>query len=256
MENNMEIYEQLQTPPNDAMKSIGFGSLKGFSDINPQWRYEALTRVFGVCGIGWKFEAVDHFTQELPSGELMVFVKVNLYVFDKDSKQWSEPIVGWGGDYLIKKDKNGIHGNDEAMKMATTDALGTAAKMLGVAADVYRGLIANGTSDSKYARRDYAAQTAQNAPQQAKQSKPSNYTKAPAKTATNGAQDAMRAKAMQDLTKEMHRIGCTGDETKALAAVHFGKTSTKEMTTNEICQLAINLEEWVMAEVQGVEDGK
>jgi len=99
-------------------------------------------------------------------------------------------------------------------------------------------------------------QTAQNAPQQAKQAKPSNHANAPAKTSVNGAQDAVRAKAMQDLTKEMHRIGCTGDETKALAAVHFGKTSTKEMTTNEICQLAINLESWVMEEVQGVDDGK
>lgn len=253
-DNNMKYYEQLQTPPNDALKTIGFGNLKGKSDINPQWRYEALTNVFGVCGIGWKFESVEHFTQALPSGELMVFVKVNLYVREGD--KWSEPIVGWGGDYLIKKDKNGIHGNDEAMKMATTDALGTAAKMLGVAADVYRGLIANGTSDSKYARRDYVAQTSQNAPQQAKQTKPSNHTTTPVKTPVNGAQDAMRAKAMQDLTKEMNRVGCTGDETKALAAVHFGKTSTKEMTTNEICQLTINLESWVMAEVQGVDDDK
>ena len=74
--------------------------------------------------------------------------------------------------------------------------------------------------------------------------------------AAQNANDEVRAKAMQDLTKEMHRIGCTGDETKALAAVHFGKTSTKEMTTNEICQLAINLESWVMEEVQGVDDGK
>lgn len=110
--------------------------------------------------------------------------------------------------------------------------------------------------DTKDADTNEYRQTAQNAPQQAKQSKPSNYTKAPAKTATNGAQDAMRAKAMQDLTNEMHRIGCTGDETKALAAVHFGKTSTKEMTTSEICELTINLEDWVMAEVQGVENGK
>lgn len=252
MENNMEIYEQLQTPPNDAMKSIGFGSLKGFSDINPQWRYEALTRVFGVCGIGWKFEAVDHFTQELPSGELMVFVKVNLYVFDKESKQWSEPIVGWGGDYLIKKDKNGIHGNDEAMKMATTDALGTAAKMLGVAADVYRGLIANGVSDSKYARREYAAQTAQNRPQATQKAKPTTSTKAPAKAPQN-ANDEVRAKAMKSLSDEMNRMGVSGAEVSAIAGLHFKKTSTKDMTTNEICQLTINLEEWILSESQANE---
>ena len=241
---NMEIYEQLQTPPNDALKPIGFGNLKGKSDINPQWRYEALTRAFGMCGVGWKFEAVDHFTQELPSGELMVFVKVNLYVFDKDSKQWSEPIVGWGGDYLIKKDKNGIHGNDEAMKMATTDALGTAAKMLGVAADVYRGIVQNGVSDSKYARRDYAAQTAQNAPQATRTAKPTTSTKAPAK-APQSANDEARNKAMKALTEEMNRIGCTGQEVSALAGAHIGKISTKDMTTEEIQTVTKSLESWI-----------
>jgi hypothetical protein len=109
--------------------------------------------------------------------------------------------------------------------------------------------------DTKDADTNEYHQTSQNRPQATQKAKPTTSTKAPAKAAQN-ANDEVRAKAMQDLTKEMHRIGCTGDETKALAAVHFGKTSTKEMTTNEICQLAINLENWVMAEVQGVDDGK
>ena len=133
------------------------------------------------------------------------------------------------------------------------------AQVTGTSSSYARKYALNGLfaiDDTKDADTNEYRQTAQNAPQQAKQSKPSNYTKAPAKPPVNGAQDAMRVKAMQDLTKEMHRIGCTGDETKALAAVHFGKTSTKEMTTNEICELTINLEDWVMAEVQGVEDGK
>jgi hypothetical protein len=109
--------------------------------------------------------------------------------------------------------------------------------------------------DTKDADTNEYHQTSQNRPQATQKAKPTTSTKAPAKAAQN-ANDEVRAKAMQDLTKEMHRIGCTGDETKALAAVHFGKTSTKEMTTNEICQLAINLESWVMEEVQGVDDGK
>ncbi len=36
---------------------------------------------------------------------------------------------GYGGDFLIYK-ANDYHGNDEAFKMAITDALGTAAKMV------------------------------------------------------------------------------------------------------------------------------
>lgn len=236
---NMDLYNQLKTPPSDALKPIGFGNLKGKSDINPQWRYEALTNALGVCGIGWKFEYVDHFTQELPSGELMVFVQVKLYI--KDGEQWSAPIVGWGGDYLIKKDKNGIHGNDEAMKMATTDALGTAAKMLGVAADVYRGIVQNGVSDSKYARRDYAAQTAQNRSQTTQNAKPTTSTKAPAKA----PQDEARTKAMKALSDEIQRIGCTGQEVSALAGAHIGKISTKDMTTEEIQTVTKSLESWI-----------
>ena len=239
---NMDLYNQLKTPPSDALKPILFGNLKNKSDINPQWRYEALTNALGVCGVGWKFEYVDHFTQELPSGELMVFVQVKLYI--KDGEQWSAPIVGWGGDYLIKKDKNGIHGNDEAMKMATTDALGTAAKMLGVAADVYRGIVQNGVSDSKYARRDYAAQTAQNAPQATRTAKPTTSTKAPAKAPQN-ANDEARAKAMKALSDEINRMGCTGQEVAAIAGAHIGKTSTKDMTTEEIQTVTKSLESWI-----------
>lgn len=185
---NMDLYEQLQTPPNDALKSIGFGSLKGFSDINPQWRYEALTAALGPCGCGWRFEIADTKTQSVSTGETMVFVLVNLYI--KHGDEWSAPIPGWGGDYLVKKDKNGIHGNDEAFKMATTDALGTAAKMIGLAADVYRGLIGNGASDSKYARRGYAAETSQSAAGARSTRNAGNY---------KGNTDNIRHKAMQGL---------------------------------------------------------
>lgn len=145
----MKHYNNLKSVPANALKTIQFGNLKGKSDINPQWRYEALTNEFGPCGIGWKYEIVETHTQEVAdgnSGTLMVFVKVNLYI--KNGDEWSAPIPAYGGDMLVIKDKNGIHGNDEAYKMATTDALGTAAKMIGVAADIYRGF----ADDSKYGR--------------------------------------------------------------------------------------------------------
>lgn len=233
---NMDIYEALATPPNDAVKAISGGNLKGFSDINPQWRYEALTSQFGVCGIGWKYTVDKWFTQEVSTGETMVFVSVSLYI--KRDDKWSDPIPAFGGDFLVKKDKYGLHGNDEAMKMAITDALGTAAKMIGVAADVYRGLIAHGASDSKYARREIAAQTAQNRPQ-APARPPANMTK-------GKENEEVRARAMKDLKAEMDRIGLTGQEVSALAGVKFNRTTTKELTTGEICQLTRNLEGWVM----------
>ena len=227
MADNMKIYESLATPPNDAVKTIGAGKLKGFSDINPQWRYEALTNLFGPCGIGWKYTIDDVHEKEVSTGELMVFVKVSLYI--KDKENWSAPIPAYGGDYLIKRDKNGIHGNDEAMKMAVTDALGTACKMIGVAADIYRGLIAKGASDSKYARREYQ----QNQPQQ---------TFPPA---VHSSQDAMRKKALEALGNKMKELGVLKEEVSALAGTKYGKLSTREMTTNEICDLTNNLKTYI-----------
>lgn len=132
-------YNAVKTVPQSALKIIDFGKLKGKYDISPQWRWEILTEVYGMCGVGWYFDIVD--TKEVlveATGETMLYVKVNLYI--KDGDEWSKPIPGYGGDFLIYKDKNGYHGNDEAFKMAVTDALGTAAKMIGVGADVYRGL--------------------------------------------------------------------------------------------------------------------
>ncbi|MDF2535517.1 MAG: hypothetical protein K0R18_1676 [Bacillales bacterium] len=143
---NMSHYNKLKTVPKDALKEISFGKLKGKSDINPQYRYEAMTNEFGVCGIGWKYEIVNSWTQEANAEQIMLFVQINLYI--KDGEKWGEPIPAIGGDFLIEKDKNGLHGNDEAYKMATTDALGVCMKMLGVAADVYRGL----ANDTKYGR--------------------------------------------------------------------------------------------------------
>lgn len=243
---NMSIYNSLCTPPNDALKPIGFGNLKGKSDINPQWRYEAVTNQFGACGTGWKYTIDSHWIQPVQqTGEVMVYVMISFYY--KDGDKWSEPIPAYGGDYLVKKDKNGIHGNDEAMKMAVTDALGTAMKMIGVAADVYRGLIANGASDSKYARRDYMAQTAQNGAGRTQNAKPNNYKGNTQNNATNG-NDAMRAKAVKSLSAEIERMGVTAQEVSAIAGVKFGKTSTKDMTTNEICDLTNNLEKWILQE--------
>lgn len=132
-------YNAVKTVPQSALKIIDFGKLKGKYDISPQWRWEILTEVYGMCGVGWYFDIVD--TEQVlveATSETMLYVKVNLYI--KDGDEWSKPIPGYGGDFLIYKDKNGYHGNDEAFKMAVTDALGTAAKMIGVGADVYRGL--------------------------------------------------------------------------------------------------------------------
>jgi hypothetical protein len=138
-------YNAMRKPPADILKIIEAGNLKGKSDINPQWRIEVMTEQFGLCGIGWRYEIVSTNTVECSTGEILVFMRINLYV--KDGDQWSNPIPGYGGDKIVVKNKNGLVPNDEAYKMVLTDALGNAMKNIGVAADVYRGLW-----DSKYSR--------------------------------------------------------------------------------------------------------
>lgn len=108
------------------------------TDINPQWRYKAMTEQFGLCGIGWKFEISKLWTEDGANGEKLSFAQVAVFV--KDGDKWSEPIVGIGGSRLVTSEKGKLVSNDEGYKMAVTDAFSTALKMLGVAADIYAGL--------------------------------------------------------------------------------------------------------------------
>ena len=147
--NMNEKFKLMARPPQEALNTILFGKLKGKSDINPQWRIEALTEVFGLCGVGWYYEILSVNYQELPeTKERMVYITIAIHV-KQDDGQWSAPVIGIGGDFTIITDKNGTHGNDEAFQMALTDALGKAAKCLGIANDIYRGKY-----DSKYGWRD------------------------------------------------------------------------------------------------------
>lgn len=142
-----------QAPPS-ALRQINAGRLKGKTDINPQWKIECMTEIYGMCGIGWKYEVVDKIVYPTETKEVLIYMTVNVYIKDSDG-QWSAPIVGFGGDYIVKKERDGLRCNDEAYKMCLTDALGNALKNLGVANDIFRGL----WDGSKYAKIDDEAQT-------------------------------------------------------------------------------------------------
>ena len=140
---NLSIYERVRCVPNEAKKEIEAGRLKGKHDINPMWRIKALTEVFGPAGFGWYTEVVRTWTEASESGEMAVFVDINLYV--KKDGEWSRPIFGNGGNKLIANEKKYENGqqvyipylDDDAYKKAYTDAISVAAKALGVGADVY-----------------------------------------------------------------------------------------------------------------------
>lgn len=137
--NAIEIYKSLSQPPATALRQITAGNLKGKTDINPQWRYEAMTEKFGLVGIGWKYEIQKLWTENGAKGEVLAFAQVAVFIRNTDTKEWSDPIVGIGGSKLVNAFNAGLQSNDEGYKMAVTDAFSTSLKMLGVAADIYAG---------------------------------------------------------------------------------------------------------------------
>lgn len=137
--NALETYRSLSQPPKSALRQISDGKLKGKTDINPQWRYEAMTQAFGLVGLGWKYEVQKLWTEPGANNEILAFAQVAVYIRDPYTKEWSDAIVGIGGSKLINQWSTRAESNDEGYKMAVTDAFSTSLKMLGVAADIYAG---------------------------------------------------------------------------------------------------------------------
>lgn len=137
MAENLAIYNRLRAVPESAKKQIHGGRLKGMTDINPMHRIKQLTEEFGMCGAGWVVEDVRHEFVPGADGEIAVFVSLNLRVRIGDTGEMSAPIPGCGGAMYIAMERGALHTNDEAIKMATTDAMSVACKMLGSCADVY-----------------------------------------------------------------------------------------------------------------------
>lgn len=132
---NLEIYNKVRSVPEEALKTIQAGRLKGMSDINPMWRIKMLTEMFGPCGFGWRYEITRMWNESGAAGVISAFVTINLFV--KQEEEWSQPIPGIGGSSFVAQEKSGLYTSDECYKMALTDAISVACKSLGMAADVY-----------------------------------------------------------------------------------------------------------------------
>lgn len=138
MADNLRVWDAVKQVPPENLREIKGGRLSGKTDISPQWRYKAITQLFGPCGIGWKYSIDRLWREDCSDGQVFAFAQVSVFV--KDGEKWSDPIPGQGGSMLIEKETKGPYSSDEGYKMAITDALSVALKMLGVAADVYMGL--------------------------------------------------------------------------------------------------------------------
>jgi hypothetical protein len=135
---NLEYWNKLCRPPEQALRTIAAGRLKGKSDINPQWRIKAMTEAFGPVGFGWTMQITKQWIEDGSDGQRCAFANVEVKV--KRGDEWSEPFHGTGGSMLVANESRGAHTSDEAFKMAVTDAISTAFKLVGVAADIYMGM--------------------------------------------------------------------------------------------------------------------
>ena len=133
----MDIYNAVRSCPGEALKPIQAGKLKGKSDINPMWRIKTLTSLFGPCGIGWKTVDETFWTEPGAGGEVIAWCSLKLLWWEKEAGAWSDPVFGIGGAMMVDTQKGSLVTNDDAYKMAYTDAISVACKALGFAADVY-----------------------------------------------------------------------------------------------------------------------
>jgi hypothetical protein len=152
----MRIYNAVKTVPEYAMSTIGGGRMKGKTAIRQQWRILMMTEQFGPCGIGWKYDITSiTYSDPDPEGQIACRARINL--FFKYENVWSEAIPAVGGSFYIEKETQKLHASNECEKMAITDALGVAMKMLGIGSDVYLGVTSGpgeGPSDDKYSKKD------------------------------------------------------------------------------------------------------
>lgn len=233
---NLGLYNSNRTVPEDALKSIAGGRIKGFSDINAQWRIEKLTEMFGPIGIGWYYEIVERWLEECPNGETAAFVDIHLYYCDPESGEWSKPIYGIGGNMFVSNESKGIYVSDECFKMALTDAISVCCKQIGIGADVYRNKdIGSGT---KYDKKDIIT-----FPIPIKGTEQVPKIPAPNKTLSDA-----QVKRLWAIAKSVNR---SNSDVHTHVLDNYGKTSINDLTIeeyNKVCDTLESLKSTIVKE--------
>ena len=127
MDEKNAIYNSARSVPANAIKKITGGAYgaAGLSDVNPQWRIERMTEIFGPIGDGWIWEPVE---QWIENGVHYAHVVVQ---YKKADGEYSLLVHGYGGTKAGNKD------DSDLLKSSITDALSNALRYFGVGADVW-----------------------------------------------------------------------------------------------------------------------
>lgn len=140
--NNMALWDLLKRTDPKATKPFQRpGGFRG-TQIDPAWRLQRMTEVFGPVGKGWGYEQL-----EWTVAERMIFICCRVWYLDQQTGEKLFTGPQWGGNELVRVSRDGKERpDDEGFKMAITDAVGKCMLQIGLAADVYLGLF----DDSKY----------------------------------------------------------------------------------------------------------
>ena len=157
-ERNLALWNRLKRTDPKATKPFtrATGGFRG-TQIDPAWRLQMMTEVFGPIGKGWGYEQLDWTVQER-----MVFICARAWYRDPETGAICYTGPQWGGTELVRRRRDGAEEpNDECFKMSITDALGKCLQELGLGADVYLGQF----DDSKYRQESEAYFQAKNHPE-------------------------------------------------------------------------------------------
>lgn len=117
------------------------GGFRG-TQIDPAWRLQMMTEVFGPVGKGWGYEQL-----EWTIAERMVFICCRVWYIDPETSEKFFTGPQWGGTEMVRRARDGSERpDDECFKMSMTDAIGKCMLQIGLAADIYLGMF----DDSKY----------------------------------------------------------------------------------------------------------
>jgi hypothetical protein len=139
---NLALWNRLKrTDPRATKPFTRSGGFRG-TQIDPTWRLQMMTEVFGPVGKGWGYEQLEWTVHDS-----MVFILARAWYRDPETGEVCHTGPQWGGNELMRRRRDGSEEpNDEAFKMAMTDAVGKCLVQIGLAADVHMGQF----DDSKY----------------------------------------------------------------------------------------------------------